>query len=124
MTRMSARLQIWVGGLALVVAVLVTGSAVAHHGWGSYDAERPITVTGRIEKVAYGNPHVEIVVEADGKRWSVVLAPVSRMEARGATADVVSLGKNISVYGYPSREKPDEMRAERIKIDDRTYEMR
>jgi uncharacterized protein DUF6152 len=124
MTRMSARLQIWVGGLALVVAVLVTGSAVAHHGWGSYDAERPITVTGRIEKVAYGNPHVEIVVEADGKRWSVVLAPVSRMEARGATADVVSLGKNISVYGYPSREKPDEMRAERITIDDRTYEMR
>jgi hypothetical protein len=121
---MSARLQIWVGGLALVVAVLVTGSAVAHHGWGSYDAERPITVTGRIEKVAYGNPHVEIVVEADGKRWSVVLAPVSRMEARGATADVVSLGKNISVYGYPSREKPDEMRAERITIDDRTYEMR
>jgi hypothetical protein len=121
---MSARLQIWVGGLALVVAVLVTGSAGAHHGWGSYDAERPITVTGRIEKVAYGNPHVQIVVEADGKRWDVVLAPVSRMEARGATADVVSLGKNISVYGYQSREKPNEMRAERITIDDRTYEMR
>jgi Family of unknown function (DUF6152) len=124
MTRMSARLQIWVGGLALVVAVLVTGSAGAHHGWGSYDAERPITVTGRIEKVAYGNPHVQIVVEADGKRWDVVLAPVSRMEARGATADVVSLGRNISVYGYPSREKPNEMRAESITVDDRTYEMR
>jgi hypothetical protein len=114
----------WAGGLILVVAVVVAGSAGAHHGWGSYDAERPITVTGRIQKVAYGNPHVEIVVEADGKRWDVVLAPISRMEARGASADVVSLGKNVSVYGYASREEPNEMRAERITIDDRTYEMR
>jgi Family of unknown function (DUF6152) len=124
MTRMSTRLRIWAGGLALVVAVLVAGSARTHHGWGSYEAERPITVTGPIEKVSYGNPHVEIVVDADGKRWDVVLAPVSRMEARGASAGVVSLGKTISVYGYPSREKPNEMRAERITIDDRTYEMR
>jgi hypothetical protein len=121
---MSTRRQIWAGGLALLVSVLVAGSAGAHHGWGSYDAERPITVTGQIEKVAYGNPHVEIVVEADGKRWDVVLAPVSRMEARGASAEVVTAGKNISVFGYPSREKPNEMLAERITIDDHTYEMR
>jgi Family of unknown function (DUF6152) len=124
MTRISTRLRIWAGGLALVVAVLVAGSAAAHHGWGSYDAERPITVTGPIAKVAYGNPHVEIVVEADGKDWDVILAPISRMQARGASADVVSVGKNISVYGYPSREKPNEMRAERITIGDGTYEMR
>ena len=46
------------------------------------------------------------------------------MDGRGATYDVVRPGKNISVFGYPSREKPNEMRAERITIDDRTYEMR
>lgn len=48
--------------------MLVAGEAGAHHGWGSYDAERPLTVEGRIAEVAYGNPHVEIVVEADGTR--------------------------------------------------------
>jgi uncharacterized protein DUF6152 len=122
------RLTMWLrhsaGGVALAMAMLMAGAAWAHHGWGSYDAERPLTVKGRIAEVSRGNPHVEIVVEADGKRWEVVLAPVSRMDARGATSDVVRPGKNISVYGYPSREKPNEMRAERITIDDRTYEMR
>lgn len=55
--------------VALAMATLVAGAAGAHHGWGSYDAERPLTVEGRIAEVAYGNPHVEIVVEADGTRW-------------------------------------------------------
>ncbi len=124
MCRLARWLRQIAGWVALAFAMLVAGAAWAHHGWGSYDAERPLTVTGRIAEVSYGNPHVEIVVEADGKRWEVVLAPVSRMDARGATSDVVRLGKNISAYGYPSREKPNEMRAERITIDDRTYEMR
>ncbi len=67
------RLTMWLrrsaGGVALAAAMLVAGAAGAHHGWGSYDAERPLTVEGRIAEVAYGNPHVEIVVEADGTRW-------------------------------------------------------
>jgi Family of unknown function (DUF6152) len=124
MTRISTRLRRSMGVLALAAAVLLAGSAGAHHGWGSYDAERPITVAGPIEEVSYANPHVEVAVEADGKRWDVILAPVSRMQARGATSDVVRVGKNISAFGYPSREKPNEMRAERITVDDRTYEMR
>ena len=124
MCRLARWLRQIAGWVALAFAMLVAGAAWGHHGWGSYDAERPLTVTGRIAEVSYGNPHVEIVIEADGKRWEVVLAPVSRMDARGATSDVVRLGKNISAYGYPSREKPNEMRAERITIDDRTYEMR
>ena len=27
---------------------LLTGVAFAHHGWGSYDANKPLTVTGPI----------------------------------------------------------------------------
>lgn len=107
-----------------LVAFLAAGSVAAHHGWGSYDAEHPVTVTGPITKVSYGNPHVEITVQATDKTWECVLAPVSRMEARGATAEIVKVGQTVSAYGYPSREKPDEMRAERITIAGQTYELR
>ena len=124
MCRLTRWLRRLAGGVALAIAMLVAGATEAHHGWGSYDSDHPITLAGQIAKVSYGNPHVEIVVEAEGKSWEVVLAPVSRMDARGATSDVVRQGKNISVFGYPSREKPNEMRAERITIDDRTYELR
>ena len=34
--------------LLLAAALAVAGPAVAHHGWGSYDAANPVTVTGPI----------------------------------------------------------------------------
>ena len=32
--------------LFVSVFALLTSAAVAHHGWGSYDANKPITVAG------------------------------------------------------------------------------
>jgi hypothetical protein len=39
--------------LALAVA-----PALAHHGWGSYDAAHPVTVAGPILTSKFENPHV------------------------------------------------------------------
>ena len=33
-------------------------------------------------------------------------------------------GKTVTAYGYPSTVDKDEMRAERITVDGKTYEMR
>jgi hypothetical protein len=110
-----------------LTVVLVAGSAaavLAHHGWGSYDAAKPITVVGPIETSKYENPHALITVKAPDKVWTVTLAPVSRMQARGAPAELVAVGKTVSAYGYPSTVESDEMRAERITIDGKTVELR
>jgi Family of unknown function (DUF6152) len=103
---------------------LLTGAAVAHHGWGSYDATRPVTVAGPIITSKFENPHATITVRTSEKVWMVTLAPTSRMSSRGATAQVIAVGQNVSAYGYPSTAEKDEMRAERITVDGKTYEMR
>ena len=104
--------------------VLLAGAAVAHHGWGSYDAAHPVTVAGPIETSKFENPHATITVKAPDKTWTVTLAPTSRMSSRGATEKVIAVGQNVSAYGYPSTVQKDEMRAERITVDGKTYEMR
>jgi hypothetical protein len=109
-------------GLALVS--LSAAAVLAHHGWGSYDASKPITVAGPIETVKYENPHALITVKAPDKVWTVTLAPVSRMQARGAPPELVAVGKMVSAYGYPSTVEKDEMRAERITVDGKTVELR
>jgi hypothetical protein len=110
--------------LLLVFAGLgLAPPAAAHHGWGSYDAAHPVTVTGPIVAARYENPHATIRVQAE-KLWTVTLAPTSRMTTRGATAAVVAVGKRVTAYGYPSNTHRDEMRAERITIDGQSYEMR
>jgi hypothetical protein len=103
---------------------LLTSAAFAHHGWGGYDASKPVTVAGPILTSKFENPHATITVRGNDKVWTVTLAPTSRMNNRGATEKVVAVGQNVSAYGYPSTVEKDEMRAERITVDGKTYEMR
>jgi hypothetical protein len=110
--------------LLLTALLALAAPAAAHHGWGSYDAANPVTVTGPILQSKYENPHASITVKGNDKEWTVTLAPTSRMSNRGATAEVVAVGKTVAAYGYPSTVEKDEMRAERITVDGKTYEMR
>jgi Family of unknown function (DUF6152) len=105
-------------------ASALAAGAFAHHGWGSYDAANPVTITGPIQTVKFENPHAEITVKAPDKVWTVTLAPTSRMTTRGASANVVAVGKTVMAYGYPSTVDRSEMRAERITVDGKTYELR
>ena len=36
---------------------LLTSAALGHHGWGSYDASKPVTVTGPIVTSKFENDH-------------------------------------------------------------------
>jgi hypothetical protein len=54
----------------------------------------------------------------------VTLAPVSRMQSRGATAEMVAIGTELSAFGYASTARPNDMRAERITSGGKTIEMR
>lgn len=110
--------------LALSGAAVVTPAA-AHHGWSSYDASKMLTLKGKILESKYQNPHGEIVIEHERKRWTATLAPVSRMEQRGLPREELALGKVVTVVGYPSRVHDAEMRAERLTTEGgKTVELR
>jgi len=110
--------------LASAAFALMTGAAIAHHGWGSYDAAKPVTVSGPILTSKFENPHATVTVRGSDKTWTVTLAPTSRMISRGAAQNIVAVGNDVSAYGYPSTVEKDEMRAERITVNGKTYEMR
>lgn len=118
--RITRRMILALGAFSLAA----TGAALAHHGWGSYDAQNPVTVRGPIGKLEYANPHVHIDVADGGKTWEIVLAPPSRMQIRGATRDVIKTGTAVTAYGYPSRVNQNEMRAEWIEVAGKRYELR
>jgi hypothetical protein len=107
-----------------LAASLAPASAIAHHGWGGYDTSKSFTVTGRILKSTFENPHCEIEMEVDGKHWHFILAPPSRMLTRGATADLIAPGKTGTVFGYPHTSKPGEARIDYIVLDGKRIELR
>lgn len=109
---------------ALALALGLAAPAAAHHGWGSYDSTKTVTVEATILDVKYENPHVEIVLEHNGKKYTMTLAPVFRMQNRGVPQPMLVKGKKVKVEGYQSKVHGDEMRIERISVDGKTIELR
>lgn len=109
---------------AALPGLLVAGGAAAHHGWGSYDAAAKFTITSPIERLQWQNPHVQVDVQHAGKSWAVVLAPPFRMDARELKVEMIKPGTSVAIEGYPSTKGEPEMRAERITVAGRVFELR
>lgn len=107
-----------------VLAWTLALPALAHHGWGSYDADDLQDFQAALVTVAYRNPHAEVEVERDGERWLVILAPTTRMEARGLPSGALVVGRSIGIQAYPRSDGTRELRAERIVVDGQTIELR
>jgi hypothetical protein len=109
---------------ALLCFFLASAAAWAHHGWSSYDADKVMKFDAALAAVRYRNPHAEVEVDHQDKRWLVILAPISRMESRGLPGDALKTGKTVTIEGYPRSDGTAELRAERITVDGKTVELR
>jgi hypothetical protein len=104
--------------------LIAAAFAHAHHGWSEYDSANTLKLAGVIKEAGYEHPHGHVQLETPGKTWLVVLAPPSRMSARGLPAADLKAGTKAEVVGYANRNKPEELRAERITIGGKTVELR
>jgi len=108
----------------LFIAISISPVALAHHGRSGYDQAKALKLTGKVVQSGYEHPHGHIRFDAPGKTWTVILAPPSRMARRGLDKGMLGPGATLTIEGYPDREKPGQMRAERVTIDGRTIELR
>ncbi len=94
-----------VGGL-----VLAAVPAVAHHAFSAeFDADRPIHLEGTITKMEWINPHAWIHLRAskpDGTTevWMVEGGTPNTLFRRGLTRDTLTVGTEIVVDGYQSKD--------------------
>jgi hypothetical protein len=110
--------------LGALAFMALPAAALAHHGWSSYDTDQVTRLVGPFTSVSWTNPHGTATMNWQGKEWDVILAPVSRMEARGLTKAMIAPGKRIRIVGYPRKDGTAEMRLERVIVGDETIELR
>ena len=109
---------------ALLFTLGAAAAAFAHHGWGSYDSARKFTIDAPVDMIAWQNPHAHVMLKYENATWEVTLAPISRMTRRGLSEEMLKAGTVIAAEGYPSTRREHEMRAERITVSGKVYEMR
>jgi hypothetical protein len=120
MTRLRLATLLSAIGLLLPLGVTV----LAHHGWGEYDSRKPLTLTGTVKESGYENPHAFVDLDVQGKAWHAVLAPPSRMKARGVGRELLKPEATVTVIGFPHKSRATELKAEQITIDGKTTYIR
>ena len=70
--------------VAFGAATFVPGVGLAHHGWSSFDQDKPIYLEGKAESVAWRNPHAELKLR---------LTPNLQLPADLATRKMPAVGR-------------------------------
>ena len=108
---------------ALAMLFLAGGTAAAHHGW-AWTEDTPFELTGVIEAVNVGNPHVTLEVRADDGLWHVDLAPLAATTRAGFDESSAQAGDEVTCIGFRSRDHGQRsMKAARVVVGGKTYDV-
>ncbi|MGL4635845.1 MAG: DUF6152 family protein [Beijerinckiaceae bacterium] len=99
-------------------------AAVAHHGWGAFDTNKPLDHTGPVARSVFANPHGTLYMMKDGAELTIELAPVFRMDARGLKPEDIAAGKSLRVFAYQNTGNPRVYRAEWVEVSGKRIELR
>lgn len=111
--------------LAFAAALLAPLPAAAHHGWSGQDNDHVTSLEGVIKDVRYRDPHAEIDLVDNGQVWTVTLAPIERMGARGVTPAVLKVGDHVKIDGHRNLDQARyEVKANDITIGGKTTNLR
>jgi len=113
----------WLALSAFTITMLIAAGALAHHGWG-WATDEEFVLTGKIAGVKLGNPHGEVTLEAPGGKWLVEVGQPWRNERAGLGANLLSIGRVITVHGHRSAKQSERLvKAERLVIDGKSYDL-
>jgi len=98
--------------LSLTASVLAAAlPAYAHHSFpAQYDAEKPITLTGKVTRVEWTNPHIFIYIDVPDEEtgeivnWALEMGGPNALLRLGWKRDSLKTGDVITVEGSLARD--------------------
>ena len=107
--------------LLLGFGFLVAAAPVlAHHSFASeFDTTQPITLKGKVTRIAWTNPHVWIylnVTDDTGKlvNWGFEMGAPHQVQSRGWTREMLKPGDELVVVGSRARDGSNRMNARNV----------
>jgi hypothetical protein len=91
-----------------VLALLVAGTAAAHHSPVMFDRTKKVTLVGTVKEFAWTNPHASIqlnVPNAQGviEVWGVEMNSPNNLVKQGWKSNIIKFGDKVSVVINPLR---------------------
>ena len=88
--------------------LLMCVPAVAHHGTGTYDSTKSVTLSGVVTEFAFVNPHAALyfdVKDASGKvvNWAIEMNSPGVLRGAGWTKATFKAGDQITITVRPAK---------------------
>jgi hypothetical protein len=95
----------------------------AHHSTTMYNMAAPSTVTGKVKRFEWTNPHAYIYLDVtgeDGKvtTWEIEMMSLNHLKSYGWTRKTVAEGDTISCTGGAAKSGAPAMLSSLIKLSD------
>jgi hypothetical protein len=110
----------------LIVATAALGlpaAAAAHHGWG-WTQDEESRLSGTIESISFGNPHMHLRLKNDAGTWEVDLSPPIVAQGSGFGPGAAKAGDRVTITGHRARDaKLLAFKGETITVGGKTYDV-
>jgi hypothetical protein len=80
----------------LTIGVLLAAPVLAHHGWSSFDQDKPLYLSGTLTQVRWQNPHAEVMLRVDAIKLPDGIASRS-VPAQQQSVDGAGVLKKVQV---------------------------
>ena len=91
---------------AALVLIITAVPSVAHHSFAAeYDATKPVTLTGKVTKVEWQNPHTYFYIDVKDEKtngvanWAVELGSPNSLMRLGWTRNSMKVDDIVTVQG-------------------------
>ena len=110
-------------GLVLAAAV-VSAAAHGHHSFSAeFDRDKPITLTGKVTKLEWTNPHARIYIDVEGDNgevvnWDFELGPPNNLMRLGWNRNSLKPGHVVTINGFLSKTEAHVANARTVHLAD------
>ncbi|MBZ5659338.1 MAG: hypothetical protein LAO08_02940 [Acidobacteriia bacterium] len=110
--------------LAVAFCLLVVSVPMfAHHGTAAYDVSKTYTVKGKVTRLNFINPHVQLyfdVTDEKGgvEKWQAELTSPNHLMRAGWTKETLKPGDDVTVTGYRTKDGTNSIWISKIMLRD------
>jgi hypothetical protein len=106
-----------------VLLSIAASTAAAHHGFGTFDMDAEVRITGTVTDLAFVNPHSWLyldVADSDGQvvPYRCEMRSATTLRRSGWSPDMFPVGERITIEGSPDRNEPHACYVSTVTFDD------
>lgn len=87
--------------------------------WELYDADKQVTLSGKVTKVTWTNPNTYIFIEASGTEWAIESSFIQFRQS--SVNPAVGVDHTITVFGYLPKDEPSSVLPAKISPSVSSY---